>query len=147
MALVKITLLPDDLNILSRIAFKLTFFFLFKINYYWSIIDLQCCISFCYIAQWNPYTDYKINRRMCQDYYTIPLCARVLSVIFHCKNRNQLNVLHKKWTDKMKKDLFDNNVLGNLCFFNLQKYIIILTINYLKDIKGQTLDHFINYKI
>lgn len=47
----------------------------------------------------------------------------------------------------MKKDLFDNNVLGNLCFFNLQKYIIILTINYLKDIKGQTLDHFINYKI
>ena len=23
----------------------------FKINFYWSIVDLQCCVSFCYTAK------------------------------------------------------------------------------------------------
>ena len=43
-----------------------------------------------------------------------------------------------------EKDLFDNNVLGNL-FFSLIK--IYYNINYLKEIEGQTLDLFITYKI
>lgn len=46
---------------------------------------------------------------------------------------------------KMKKYLFDNNVLGNLCFFSLTK--IYYNANYLTKIKGQTLDHVIIYKI
>lgn len=47
--------------------------------------------------------------------------------------------------DKMKKYLFDNNVLGILCFFSLTK--IYYNANYLTKIKGQTLDHVIIYKI
>ena len=28
---------------------------LFKINFYWSIVDLQCCVSLCSIAKWISY--------------------------------------------------------------------------------------------
>ena len=42
-----------------------------------------------------------------------------------------------------EKDLFDNNVLG--IFFSVIK--IYCNINYLKEIKGQTLDLSIIYKI
>ena len=27
-----------------------------KINFYWSIVNLQCCVIFCYTAQWISYT-------------------------------------------------------------------------------------------
>ena len=30
--------------------------FFFKINFYWSIVGLQCCISFCCMAKWIVYT-------------------------------------------------------------------------------------------
>ena len=33
-----------------------TVLFLFKINFYWSMVDLQCCISFCCTAKWISYT-------------------------------------------------------------------------------------------
>ena len=34
-------------------VFSLDFF---KIKFYWSIVDLQCWVSFCYTAQWISYT-------------------------------------------------------------------------------------------
>ena len=30
-------------------------FLIFKIDFYWSIVDLQCCVSFCFIAKWISY--------------------------------------------------------------------------------------------
>ena len=33
-----------------------SFSFLFFFNFFWSIVDLQCCVSFCCIAKWISYT-------------------------------------------------------------------------------------------
>ena len=33
----------------------LSIFLFFKINFYWNILDLQCCINFCYTAKWISY--------------------------------------------------------------------------------------------
>ena len=41
----------------NSIGQKLSFFLSFKNNFYWDIVDLQCCVSFRCIAKWISFTD------------------------------------------------------------------------------------------
>ena len=42
---------------LLLLPFDLCLFFFYFLNFYWSIADLQCCISFRYTAKWISYID------------------------------------------------------------------------------------------
>ena len=46
----------DKPQILSNLLFELgMFYFLFLNLFYWSIVDLQCCVNFCCVAKWFSY--------------------------------------------------------------------------------------------
>ena len=48
--------LPLPCSLWTMSLFFFNFIFLFSKNVYWSIVDLQCCISYCYTAKWISYT-------------------------------------------------------------------------------------------
>ena len=82
---------------------QLTITYLFK-NFYWSIVDLQCCVNFCCIGKWTSYTFTSIELKCCMAVslhlsYNLEISNRkFLSLLFpgaecisHC-----LMMLHNK---------------------------------------------------
>ena len=49
-------------------------FFFFFLILYWGIVDLQCCVNFCYIAKWFSYT------QICFIFKSLPLNLLFLTV-------------------------------------------------------------------
>lgn len=82
---------------------------------------------------------------MCQDYCTIPLCARVLSVIFHCKISKSTQCYSVKVNEQDEKDLF-SPVFWECMVFTFAT--MHCDVNYLKERgKIKALYHFNSYKI
>ena len=55
-ALLTLWMLPCVFSIKKYVFFSISIFFSFLKNVYWSIVDLQCCITFCCRAKWISYT-------------------------------------------------------------------------------------------
>ena len=50
-----LSLIQAIIKLLNFYKYK-SFFLSFNLLFYWSIVDLKCCINFCYIAKWLSYT-------------------------------------------------------------------------------------------
>ena len=52
---------------------SLFIFLFFQINFYWRIVNLQCCVSFRHAAKWISYTDTKsLSKTVLSSSYSIP---------------------------------------------------------------------------